>query len=430
MNELVVLALALWQEGPSYLPFSPQETLNVELVATWSDGDSVNTGYSVTERAGYVYLALGGGGLAILDARYPEDSIVEVYRVDSLPFRGVGVKDSFLFAFSGNGRFDCYSIADPDSPVFLSRTMIYKSGKDEKQTNAFVYIVGNYAYVTAGTSGPYIVDISNPDSIFLTGTGYFSARQVAFTPPCYLYTASWGAIFILDVSDPANPVCVDTFGLGNGWETIETEGNLLVATAGNVAEAYDISDPLNPVYLHGGIAGWWIHDILMRRNGSGTRLLYTAGDDYFLVYDVTDGSAPIRVGEMTWVVPNPTTIFWDRGYTYISNNYYGQELYILHYLGDTIIPPDTSDTSEHYLDWMRTVYERPGLDFLLSREAYVSFSLYNTTGQKIYSQDLGLLEPGPHQITIWGPRPGLYFIFLRINEQRLYRKLLFTKPQG
>ena len=131
---------------------------------------------------------------------------------------------------------------------------------------------------------------------------------------------------------------------------------------------------------------------------------------------------------MTWVVPNPTTIFWDRGYTYISNNYYGQELYILHYLGDTIIPPDTQEDGNHYLEWIRTIYGPPGLRFSLEYPAYVSFSLFGISGSKAYQEDLGYLESGPHNITLPRMRAGVYVLYMKTNDESFKTKLVFTRP--
>ena len=189
---------------------------------------------------------------------------------------------------------------------------------------------------------------------------------------------------------------------------------------------WDISDPLNPVLLDGYGLYDRAEDFFIN---PVTRRLYVVNHLY--VFDISDPGFLNRVGEWHDTEYWCFSVFYDRGYIYTAGRGgldHSIDLYILHYKYDTIIPPDTGDTSERYLDWMRTVYERPGLDFLLSREAYVSFSLYNTTGQKIYSQDLGLLEPGPHTITLpGGLNPGVYVLFLKTNEQISNRKIIFTK---
>jgi len=434
---LALLALSGQSPKGAYLPFSSRETLNVELIATWSDGDSLTTGLSVAEREGYVYLAMGDGGLWILDARWPEDSgISEVALIETLGCYGAYVRDTFLYVgFVGYNWLKIYSVSNPSSPVLVGSTGVKLNPELEKQGTRVVYFSLSDSLLFYTLGGDYaqvfIFDISDPTNPSKVGSwgNPPGIRQVAFTPPCYLYCASAG-IYILDVSDPANPVCVDSFGLGITWEAIETEGDLLVATSMNSTWNWDISDPVNPMFLGGGALNEWVHDILMRRNGAGSRLLYVAGDDYFEIFDVTDGSYPVSLGKITKLPNAPTTIYWDRGYIYISD-YTGEsipDLYILHYLGDTIIPPDTQEDRNHYLEWIRTVYGPPGLRFSLEYPAYVSFSLFGTSGSKAYQEDLGLLGPGPHTITLPRMRAGVYVLYMKTNEESFKTKLVFTRP--
>jgi len=153
-------------------------------------------------------------------------------------------------------------------------------------------------------------------------------------------------------------------------------------------------------------------------------------DEYFLTYE----TYPKLGSKQTWkLAVLPPTGYMQ--YTEIPREPYGKFwLYMMYALDGTgrfkVVTPDTGDTSERYLDWVRTVYGPPGLDFSLSQEAYVSFSLYNTTGQKVYSQDLGLLEPGPHTITLQALRSGVYVLFIKTNEKNLNAKLVFTRQKG
>ena len=107
----------------------------------------------------------------------------------------------------------------------------------------------------------------------------------------------------------------------------------------------------------------------------------------------------------------------------------GPDLWIFHYLGDTIIPIDTSSSGKNCLSWVRTVYQKPGLDFSLSHEAEVCFCLYTSSGQKVYEKQLGKLKPGVHTIDISGPGPGLYFLSLRTEQEIYYKKIIFTSER-
>ncbi|MEO0145249.1 MAG: hypothetical protein ABIM19_00245, partial [candidate division WOR-3 bacterium] len=141
----ILLLLSFSTQGPegAYLPFLPQETLNVELIATWSDGDTSNNGCSVVARDGYVYLALGSGGLSVLDARYPDDSVVEVYNEDSVFVDGLQVKDTLLLARTISegvrGYLDIFSIADPVNPQLIGRVQL-NTRNDDKFSGGSSYI--------------------------------------------------------------------------------------------------------------------------------------------------------------------------------------------------------------------------------------------------------------------------------------------------
>jgi len=117
-------------------------------------------------------------------------------------------------------------------------------------------------------------------------------------------------------------------------------------------------------------------------------------------------------------------MFWDRGYIYTGLCDPWPTLYISHYLPDTIIPPD----SNHYVDWVRTVYPEPGLQFSLSEGAYVSLLLFNTAGAVAHAIDLGYLGAGPHQVALPELRAGVYFLFMKTNEEDLNKKIVFTRP--
>ncbi len=438
MSQLLLL-LALSGQSPDqgfYTPFSPQETLNVDLVATWSDGDSVNTGYSVTERAGYVYLALGGGGLAILDARYPEDSgITEVMILETLRCYSVLRDDTLLYAMFSQFGMTVYDISDARNPVILG----HEKGPPDLPKQYPIGYMCKWDTLIAITYADWypiyiynVADLTKPVRISeWRPTWNSGVYQVAFYPPCYLYCSSnrgvggYNVLYILDVSDPANPVVADSlmapFGISMA---VEIYDHYLYCGASAVS-VWDISDPLNPIFLDGYGLYDRAEDFFIN---PATRRLYVVNHLY--VFDISDPGFLNRVGEWHDTEYWCFSVFYDNGYIYTAGRGavdHSIDLYILRYKYDTIIPPDTGDTSERYLDWMRTVYGNPGLEFSLNRKAMVSFSLFNAAGLKAYDKELGLLEPGPHTITLPALRPGVYFLNLKANEESFKTKVVFTR---
>ncbi len=143
-----------------------------------------------------MYLALGWAGFVVLDARYPEDSIVEVHRMDSVLCTGLTLRDTFLYA--STTHLDVFNISDPSSPVLVARAEAVKNPPKQIVTD-YLYISENLLFLSMADYWTIrIFDISDPDSLSRVADVPPYSRQVAFTPPHYLYTASWGAIFILE----------------------------------------------------------------------------------------------------------------------------------------------------------------------------------------------------------------------------------------
>ncbi len=452
---LALLALPGQSPEKAYLPFSPEsptgriwdlrsdfqkETLNIDFIASWGDGDTSNNGCSVVARNGYVYLALGPGGLSVLDARNPEDSVVEVYNEDSVLVDALQLKDTLLVArtLSGGTRsyLDIFSLSNPTSPQLIGRVQLNAKTEDKFWASSYIYIYNNLAIRTSSSWGRvYIVDISDPTnpqklSEWGPGGGY-GIYQVAFYPPCYLYASSDAGdeytdiLYILDVSDPSNPYAIDSmvtdWGVGKALEVYDH----YLYCGEKWVTVWDISDPLNPSFVYGALPLVQSADDYFI-NPQNKRLYLV---DYLYVMGLSDPAYPIKVGAWSgdayevWL----HSVYYDNGYIYCAGNQRysgGDDLYILHYLYDTI----PEDTGNPYLEWVQTIYGNPGLRFSLKQESQVSFALFNAAGQRAYQKDLGTLKPGPHTITLpGGLNPGVYVLFLKTNEQISNRKIVFTK---
>jgi len=146
MTTLILLSVFSGQSPDQgfYTPFSPQETLNTEFIASWGDGDTSNNGCSVVARDGYVYLALGPEGLSVLDARNPEDSVAEVYNEDSVVVDGLQIKDTLLLARTvsagPSAYLDIFSLADPTNPQLIGRVLLVGYKPPKFSGSIYIYI--------------------------------------------------------------------------------------------------------------------------------------------------------------------------------------------------------------------------------------------------------------------------------------------------
>jgi hypothetical protein len=176
----------------------------------------------------------------------------------------------------GNEEFWFYDIKDPKKPVELSsfntpnRDPVggpKKEGEAESHTWSLGKYGSSYYLVTTGGHGVDIWDVTNQKSvkhvqqILLDGIAYgdFTAAVWGLSwQGNYIYVGGTDqGLFILDAHDPtkvtvAKRIPTSAFGTVSAGP-LDAIGNILVITtpkeSGGIA-TMDISDPLNPVYLH------------------------------------------------------------------------------------------------------------------------------------------------------------------------------------
>ena len=143
-----------------------------------------------------------------------------------------------------------------------------------------VDVDGGYAYIAAGSSGLYVVDVSdvsNPSFVSSLDTpGYATDVQVV-NSTAYIADSDSG-LQIIDISTPATPVVVgfvDTTGYASG-----------VAVSGNYA------------YIADGNAGLSVIDISVSNSPVVTGTVDTDGNAYGVDVDPTNGIAVVADGWM------------------------------------------------------------------------------------------------------------------------------------
>ena len=406
----------------TFLPLAPDtDSVNIRLIASWSDGDNTTEGLDVVVKEGYAYLALGRRGIAILDVRFPEDSGVRVVgRIDSIVCDGLALSGHYLFAShnaSYEHRLRAYDISDPTNPKFLSEVTITKAAKPSKGSPCNIEVADSLglAFITSsGGSGPYIVDISSPeDSMTLLSAVYLDGIATAFLPPHYLYALS-GYIYVLDISDPTNPVEVGISDQPTGDGGMVRWGHYLYTGDWLIwgIDVFDISDPTKPTWLWYQLSGVRMVDGLVREDADKLYAVWPI----MVFHLLSDGTVSL-LGYYNPNQGNMHTVYWDNGYTYVAygNSITDCDLLIFHFLldtiGDSLSPGDTLPTPWEWDAWIS------GRTLHLSLPGYYSgqLSIYNSLGQRVYSRFLEL-PPGETDIELPELGGGVYMVVLEDPE--------------
>jgi len=192
-------------------------------------------------------------------------------------------------AFIGNGSYlTSLNLSDPENPVFISSVLLGGKVQD-------VFVAGNYAYVSINTLGFSIIDISDPSSMILMGTGesYNMYSTKIFHNDGYIYLVDGGGMMVYDVSDPANPLYIYQFFL-DGINDVFVQGNFAyLASKHSGMIIYDVEDPTQPVLI-GFLAGnYWGNSIWV--NGTTA---YLGASQGIKIIDITDNSSPQEISSI------------------------------------------------------------------------------------------------------------------------------------
>jgi len=435
MNLIVVLISLLYLNGDTmreYQPFQTlqPESLNVKLLGYIEDTTISILDLAASEDGNYVY-GVSEGNFVIYDISDPRTP-QEVKRINSGLCYAVAIADTILLYSAWNHLVIC-SLKDPLRPETMAVETL--SGRI-----ADITLVNSIAFLSSGQT--FAVSFMNPyDPIILDSFPLGSQMNCYSDSLLFLLKSGYGDpsettwVYILDVSDPTDIKELNRIWLPGGQMTCvaawkdtfdffsPTYGHIFLYVLGGIWADYiwDVTDPLNPELVWEGRTGfgggYWAYLHSKFSYVSNILEVYDREREPDGFYTVGYYRNSADGGKMIWtkgVIPM-RAVYW----------FIKSPLAIFQFSGDTV-PSDTTDTTNHYLDWVRTVYDHPRLEFFLSGEAYVSFSLYTALGAKAYQKDLGLLESGPHIIGLPNMRAGVYILFMKTNEESFSTNIVFT----
>jgi hypothetical protein len=178
-----------------------------------------------------------------------------------------------------------------------------------------VAVQGDYAYLACLEDGLRIVNISNLDSPFDVSHLALPLASAIDVSGNYAFVGSSSSsdVFVVDISNPANPFTAATISGFGSVNVLKIEGNRLYGSGGNMMIA-DISDPFEAVPFElavGHLVGFDVH---------GSTLYAASETDGMTVYDISDLEYPVPMGNFRdpngyWL--NDVAV--KDGYAYLAN---------------------------------------------------------------------------------------------------------------
>ncbi len=393
------------------IPFYPQN-FNVELIATWSDGDSTTYGTDVAvtpDNWVYILTADYSGSshyFYVLDGRHFPDSgfhlVNTVY--DSVNYiSALTLWKDYLYAQTGYG-VSVYDISDRANPRFIRRVVPPgKEGEREGEkgigTRRLILLFLPEDTLLLSNGG-YLWSLQKPDS-----PSYLSrivGAHHAFLYP-YLYSFLGGNNRVYDISDPKNPRLVfeDTTGfnlIGALAIYQDSAGNYFLAQGDfwtNQIGIYSLENPERPEPV--GIVDNPF-DCTEKMVVHNNRVYATTWN--LVVFQGGMDSSHI-VGFYYLGPGHVDEVKWANGYVFLTKD----DLVVLRYLGDT------SETEPELKVW----FSKGSLFFYSPEGLGVNLKLYDLRGSLLFEEKFGVPK-GTLQKPLNLPSRGMYFALVERED--------------
>src|SRR5690606_20186879 len=252
-------------------------------------------------RDGAMLYATGTDGVSAIDLGKTGD-------VTLLPTKGNGndwlggavMKGSIAYLARTKSGLVIQDLRDPKSPVVLSTTAM-------KATS--IALDGYYAYVAVRDEGLRIYDVRSPWAPALVGQASAPmVGSVSVSGGRAYAMCGIGYTCIFDVSAPSTPellvesrAIVNAVGISSAWMPLAMKGSLLFVPQGDALTIVDLSDHTTPEKrssLTLGVGGLTHAKIAVSGDYAyiAYDCRYVAGDTCLEVVDVSDPTAPQKVG--------------------------------------------------------------------------------------------------------------------------------------
>lgn len=291
-----------------------------------------------------IYLAVGLR-LLVLDVTDPANptQMGQSSLLDSVVADMV-IENSVAYVLTESNELYGFDLANPTSPEAIYSMPVSPHITSMVIKNGFLYFTegqkddgrSNFLRIFA------ITNLDQPQEIVAVPIPGYAASVALFEKYAYVfYPEHW---FIVDLSNPANPVPVEDLELGaftgdygsvqnnimyvSGGPNIDEQG--VVKGDGTTLIAYDVAKPLQPqrVSLLPGAAWWnWLR---VAQSGNFLYRLHTDGELFthaiFGALDISDLQQPIYYKSYLWGGEIAQEILFDNGLPYVLTN---SGLYIL-----------------------------------------------------------------------------------------------------
>ncbi|MFA6392426.1 MAG: DUF2341 domain-containing protein, partial [Patescibacteria group bacterium] len=261
----------------------------------------------------YAYTATRSSGLQKVDITRPA-SISSTPTVDY--GREVYVSGNYAYVTEEtNSSLSIFDVTDKTAPVFLSNKDLGGTYCND------VKVSGNYAYVSCYDAGLYIIDVSDPANPVYQGV--YNTPSYAYeviVDGSYAYVADYTTLQIINISVPTAPTLTGSYNCSDYAYYLDKVGNYIYITGYNQnpnLTVVNVSNPATPS-LAGSLYQSDRQLNGIKVNGDYAYVTYTAASGGVAVYNISNPASISKIGQ--WGLNSSQTDSW--GITYSNNKVY------------------------------------------------------------------------------------------------------------
>ncbi|UCC80954.1 MAG: T9SS type A sorting domain-containing protein [Candidatus Zixiibacteriota bacterium] len=388
----------------------------------WSPG----TSYDVQLRGNYAFIANGTNGIVILDISIPEQPMIwDIFEVPVVAL-DLYIDGNRLYLLSNRSRFSIYEISEDNHLFLLGYINNYSA-----VTRNF-YVDGDYAYLTEderiNPGGDFVgvLDISDPTNPIVVDTiGNVVNPNYIVVDNGYAYLTTSNDLRIYNVSNLDSISLVSIYPYQNYGSQIVIEYPYLYMACANTAfEIINISDPANP-FCVGTYDSLSSSNITLYENYAilkyGSRLY---------IMDISDPENPELIS--LYIMP---PVWYSTEEVYVR----GQYIYVPAYSRFEILrltPTGIEEVSSLNLGGFSLPQNYPNpfnasttISYSLPEPADIRIEIFDILGRKVETLFSGLQEAGEHTVS-WRPgdiSSGIYYYRIGSEDFGQSRSCLLIK---
>lgn len=256
-------------------------------------------------------------GLRIMDITNPFDPVdlSDLGPTGSGTAETVALKDDF--ALVGHGSYiEIYDVSDPRDPAQI--TYFYPPGHPRK-----LVVSGNMLYTILDDDGFLVTDITdpfNPVQLDHINPGIWGTRNDVMSDDNYLYLSDWNrGLVIYEKDAEANLTEVNNYAVPGSLRDFVRQDSILWLVCQAEIQSLDISDPANPVFLDSFRTTGSPQNVVIEGNR-----LYLCDLYGLFVLDISDPSRIVRIGAQ-WLAKegNPYDVEVKGNFGFTANGWKG-----------------------------------------------------------------------------------------------------------